>query len=69
MSLRNLVTVLATLFVSGATAVDNGLAITPQMGCKWDIKSIEAHTDENQGIIGMLWDATSQKTSYSKQQN
>ncbi len=35
----------AALFASKAAAVDNGLAITPQMGCKLRILIIEALAD------------------------
>jgi hypothetical protein len=70
MALRNLIfTAAAALFAAKAGAVDNGLAITPQMGCGLILTFIETDTDDAQGTIGMLWAATSPRTSFSKPQS
>jgi hypothetical protein len=58
---------LAALLAWKVGAVDNGLAITPQMGCEFSPGFFfENITDQKQGIIGMPLGATSRKLSSSK---
>ena len=64
----------SALFVLGVKAVDNGLAITPQMGCKFTSSQARklgelADADDVKGITGTPSAATSPKSCSCKPQN